>query len=1461
MMKMSVCLRKSVRKGLSEEASLPFSATTPKPMKSSILHRSKVVAVSLATAAFSFAALQNASALIVGPYTVDTNTLHLYHLNDSTTPVIDSVATGTNLQGLLNGATLLNPSYTGFGTALNTVDGGPDGIAAANKDALLSAPASAGVGPFTYANATNGAFTYEAVVWIGFDPTKNFGTTTVGGNGRNTTFEIMSIEGGSGTRIFQFRILPTGVAPGGTGNPATAPSPLLTFENIASSPTMFATIPTNGPDAIASNNWYHVAVTYNGVPNTANNIKFYWTLMDPTRNAANQIPITSARLNNANLSPLSSAGSCSFLIGNENRNRAGNFMGQIDEVRISGVERTAAQMMFISSNVTIISSPANQFVAVGDSVSLNVLATGQGTLGYQWQLNSNNISPLSNPTATNATLVINNIGTNQAGNYQVVVTNTFSGATSQVATVTVGGLFTDVFNTGLDSHRALLAGGTVDPHWQLNQSADPAYPGPNAYVITAPLGNYATNGPNSQWITPGDGANIAAGTFVYRTTFLLDTVDPTHAQLTGSWSSDNQGLNMILNGTNMNITNPGATTSLTPFTITNGFVAGFNTLDCVITNLAGGGNNPSAIRVEARGIGNFLPPTAPSIVQSPTNITTNTQQSASFSVAAIGSAPLTYQWYGPSMTPLGGQTNRTLTLTSLTTGQSGTYTVIVSNTISTATANASLSVVAPPSLTWVGLNSGDWDTTTTNWLDNGSLQNTLFAQFDDVIFDSNGSGQPTVNLTTALSPNSITINAGNDYTFSGVGSLTGSMNLTKTNTGTLVVDTVNSFNGQTTISGGTIQIGNNDANGSLGSGAISNNGALTFTRTDTFFVPNIISGSGSVTMNGTGNALLAGNNSYSGSTTINSGILTARSPSALGTGASPTTVGSSAELNIDLNINIGNQPLILGGTGPGGVGALHKGGAGTSIYGGSISLTAYSGIGVDANSTLILTNSSAITSTDQNLAAQVGSAGFLIVNGTVSLGAGTVQEFGSAGTWTFTATNNSWTGTTTINSGNTMQIGDGGADGSIGSGSIDVEGTLTFNSALNLNVNNTITGGGTVIASGTGVVTLNGTNTHSATKVSGSGILHIGNNQALGSGTLTVGASQTDIGRVELTGGQTIGNQVAIFPRAFGTLNNPANFVNLSGTNIIASPGAIQIAAGGNLLTFESDSGLLSVQSEITAAGVLRDLVLKGTASGQVLNPIDATAGNSVLIWKLDSGTWTLAGANTPGAGTTISNGTLIITGSMDTNTVTVAGGTLSGTGTFAGSVAVSTGGTISPGPGIGTMTISSNLTLSAGSFTVMDINKTSATNDLLTGMSNAIYAGTLTVNNQSGTLASGDVFKLFSASNYSGSFSSYSLPALGGGLSWSTSSLLVDGTLRVTNATTPPTITSVVVSSGNLVFSGSGGPPSGSYVVLTSTNVAAPLISWTHASTNSYDGTGHFSVTNAIVPGVTREFFRLLNQ
>jgi autotransporter-associated beta strand protein len=333
-------------------------------------------------------------------------------------------------------------------------------------------------------------------------------------------------------------------------------------------------------------------------------------------------------------------------------------------------------------------------------------------------------------------------------------------------------------------------------------------------------------------------------------------------------------------------------------------------------------------------------------------------------------------------------------------------------------------------------------------------------------------------------------------------------------------------------------------------------------------------------------------------------------------------------------------------------------------------------------------------------------------------------------------------------------------------------------------------------------------------------------------------------------------------------LNNPPNVVNAAGTNVLNSPASIVIPSGGNLLTFESDSGFLSVSNGITAIGVGRDLVLKGAAAGEIVGAIDHTGANSEFIWKLDSGTWTLWGNNTPGATTTISNGTLVINGSMDTNPVVAMGGTLAGTVVFAGPVSVNAGATLAPSLGvspsapIGSMTINSNLTLSAGSFTALQLNKLAGTNDQIVGLTGVNYGGTLSVSNLAGSFAPGDIFPLFSSTSYSGAFASINPASPGAGLKWNLNYLAVDGTLRVISTNlNRPTITGTTVSGNSLVFSGTGGTSSGTFVILSSTNVSAPLATWTRVRTNVFDTGGNFAVTNKIGAAPGSLFYALQAQ
>jgi hypothetical protein len=104
------------------------------------------------------------------------------------------------------------------------------------------------------------------------------------------------------------------------------------------------------------------------------------------------------------------------------------------------------------------------------------------------------------------------------------------------------------------------------------------------------------------------------------------------------------------------------------------------------------------LAVRNTGLSPTAPPSnvAPSISSQPASITVTAGQSVSFSVTAIGSAPLSYQWKKGGAA-ISGATSSTLSIASTVTSDAGNYTVEVTNPYGTATSSAaSLTVNAAP---------------------------------------------------------------------------------------------------------------------------------------------------------------------------------------------------------------------------------------------------------------------------------------------------------------------------------------------------------------------------------------------------------------------------------------------------------------------------------------------------------------------------------------------------------------------------------------------------------------------------------------------------------------------------------------------------------------------------------------------------------------------------------------------
>jgi hypothetical protein len=87
--------------------------------------------------------------------------------------------------------------------------------------------------------------------------------------------------------------------------------------------------------------------------------------------------------------------------------------------------------------------------------------------------------------------------------------------------------------------------------------------------------------------------------------------------------------------------------------------------------------------------------TAPTITTQPSATRVAAGTAASFTVAASGTAPLTYVWRKDG-TAIAGATSATYTIASVATGDDGSYTVVVTNSAGSATSNAATLTVTSP---------------------------------------------------------------------------------------------------------------------------------------------------------------------------------------------------------------------------------------------------------------------------------------------------------------------------------------------------------------------------------------------------------------------------------------------------------------------------------------------------------------------------------------------------------------------------------------------------------------------------------------------------------------------------------------------------------------------------------------------------------------------------------------------
>ena len=604
--------------------------------------------------------------------------------------------------------------------------------------------------------------------------------------------------------------------------------------------------------------------------------------------------------------------------------------------------------------------------------------------------------------------------------------------------------------------------------------------------------------------------------------------------------------------------------------------------------------------------------------------------------------------------------------------------------------------------------------------------------------------------------------AATDAILSGV--LTGAGGgLTKTGAGTLLLTANNTFTGTTTISTGVLQVGNGGTTGTLGAGAVVDSGQLIINRSDAYTIGGVISSTGTLLQNGTGTTILAANNTYSGTTTINAGTLQ------LGNGGATGTLGGGAVINNSV-LAINRSSAVTTSSAISGNGTLRHDGTGTTTLSGVNTFTGPVRLnaGVLAVSTLTnggvasnlgaatnaaanlnfdggtLRHTGAATATDRNFLIEDGGAtldgsgsGVLTWNGTASydianqarsltltgttsgnIFAGALADNGSGalaltksgtGRWIL-AGSNTYSGTTTISAG-TLQVGNGGTTGTLGSGAVVNNATLTFLRSDALTVGNTITGTGTINQSGAGTTTLSGSAAAAATNVV-LGTLQVtgslttptvaltatttldvrGSVEAAGSTTATITGS-TGVDTVLVASGATL--------RATGDFGNGSDVLDVSGT-VNTGAGTLSLGGSNDTLTIRDGANVVGTLDGGTGTNTL-NTAIAGTAS------LGAVTNFQTLL-KTSGGTLNINGPGVSGFTTVnVSGGTLNVgaAGSVSgaTATTVASGATLNvsgsyvtsaGADTFAVSGTVTGVGTIDLGAGNDTLTLNDGAVITA---------------------------------------------------------------------------------------------------------------------------------------------------------------------
>lgn len=398
---------------------------------------------------------------------------------------------------------------------------------------------------------------------------------------------------------------------------------------------------------------------------------------------------------------ISGATSSSLSISSVTSSNAGNFH-VIVKNGISSVTSATATLTVTQpfQAVSITQHPVSKVVMEGSGVSLNVAASGSGTLSYQWYKNGTAISG-----ATSSLFSIASAITSNTGNYYAVVRNSSSSATSNTVSLSVTA-FQRVSITQQPVSKSLTVGGAtsfavtatgtgpLSYQWYKNGVAISG-----ATSSSLALSSVTTSSSGNYYVVVRNSGSTATSTTVSLSVAAAVTVGIT--QQPASVSVTEGGTAKIL------VKATGSGTIAYQWYKNGAALSGANSSSITFTSAAltsagkyhvvvndANSSVTSSVATLTVSAAASTTTTPVSITQQPSNQIVNAGTAVTFAVTASGSGTLTYQWYFKGAA-ISGATARTYSIASAASANAGNYHVVVRNTSSSATSSSvTLSVLA-----------------------------------------------------------------------------------------------------------------------------------------------------------------------------------------------------------------------------------------------------------------------------------------------------------------------------------------------------------------------------------------------------------------------------------------------------------------------------------------------------------------------------------------------------------------------------------------------------------------------------------------------------------------------------------------------------------------------------------------------------------------------------------------------